>query len=126
MPEQQRLHRLPRICIAAVLTQNIKWILLSIDLEEFHNLRRDSLVDSVVRQRIVALDQLQVQNSTVGVYHLVVAKHIGIDNRTPNICSVYCISIICSLAVLAALNSDPYVAVSTVACRLQYQSMGSD
>ena len=33
-------------------------------------------------------------------------------------------SIICSVAVLAATNSDPYVAVSTVACFLEYQSVG--
>ena len=31
---------------------------------------------------------------------------------------------ICSVAVLAATNSEPYVAVSTVACFLEYQSVG--
>ena len=31
---------------------------------------------------------------------------------------------ICSVAVLAAPNSEPYVAVSTVACFLKYQSTG--
>ena len=52
-----------------------------LDLEPFHNLRRISLADScVVRQRIVALVQLRVRNSTVGVYPLVVTEHIGIDN----------------------------------------------
>ena len=34
------------------------------------------------------------------------------------------ISMICSVAVLAATNSEPYVAVSTVACFLEYQSTG--
>ena len=33
-------------------------------------------------------------------------------------------SIICSVAVLAATNSDPYVAVSIVACFSEYQSVG--
>ena len=33
-------------------------------------------------------------------------------------------SMICSVAVLAAKNSEPYVAVSTVACFLEYQSTG--
>ena len=33
-------------------------------------------------------------------------------------------SIICSVVVLAATNSEPYVAVSTVACFLKYQSTG--
>ena len=33
-------------------------------------------------------------------------------------------SIICSVAVLAATNSEPYVAVSSVACFLEYQSTG--
>ena len=33
-------------------------------------------------------------------------------------------SMICSVAVLAATNSEPYVAVSTVACFLEYQSTG--
>ena len=33
-------------------------------------------------------------------------------------------SMICSVAVLAATNSEPYVAVSTVACYLEYQSTG--
>ena len=78
MPEQQGLHMRPRIGIAAVLTQNIRRILLSIDREELHNLRHDSLADSVVRQRIVALVQLRVRNSTVGVYPLVITKHIEI------------------------------------------------
>ena len=33
-------------------------------------------------------------------------------------------SMICSVGVFAATNSEPYVAVSTVACFLKYQSMG--
>ena len=37
---------------------------------------------------------------------------------------VYLRSIICSVAVLAATNSEPYVDVSTVACFLEYQSVG--
>ena len=37
--------------------------------------------------------------------------------------SVYQISMICSVAVLAATNSDTYIAVSTVACCLEYQSV---
>ena len=43
---------------------------------------------------------------------------------TPRYLSVYLISMICSVAVLAATNSDPYVVVSTVACFLEYQSVG--
>ena len=43
---------------------------------------------------------------------------------TPRYLSVYLISMICSVAVLAATNSDPYVAVSTVGCFLVYQSVG--
>ena len=43
---------------------------------------------------------------------------------TPRYLSVYLISMICSVAVLAATNSDPYDAVSTVACFLEYQSVG--
>ena len=31
---------------------------------------------------------------------------------------------ICSVAVFAATNSEPYVAISTVACFLEYQSTG--
>ena len=33
-------------------------------------------------------------------------------------------SIICSVRVLEATNSDPYVAVSTVACLFEYESIG--
>ena len=33
-------------------------------------------------------------------------------------------SIICSVAVLEATNSDPYVAVSTFACQIEYESIG--
>ena len=33
-------------------------------------------------------------------------------------------SMICSAAVLAVTNSEPYVAVSTVACFFEYQSPG--
>ena len=57
------------------------------------------------------------------------------DNRLPNIYDfdlmgtpryirVHLMSIICSVAVLAATNSDPYVPISTVACFLEYQSVG--
>ena len=34
------------------------------------------------------------------------------------------ISMICSVAVFAATNSEPYVAVSTVACFFEYQTTG--
>ena len=37
---------------------------------------------------------------------------------------VYLKSIIVSVAVLVATNSDPDVAISTVACFLEYQSVG--
>ena len=37
---------------------------------------------------------------------------------------VYLRSIICSVAVLAATNSEPYVPVSAVACFLEYESVG--
>ena len=43
---------------------------------------------------------------------------------TPRYLKVYLRSIICSVAVLAATNSKPYVPVSTVACFLEYQSVG--
>ena len=33
-------------------------------------------------------------------------------------------SMICSITVFAATNTEPYVAVSTVACFLEYQSTG--
>ena len=42
----------------------------------------------------------------------------------PRYLKVYLMSMICSVAVLVATNSDPYVAVSTVACFLEYQSTG--
>ena len=42
----------------------------------------------------------------------------------PNNLRVYLKPMICSVAVLAATNSEPYVAVSTVACFLEYQSVG--
>ena len=43
---------------------------------------------------------------------------------TPKYLTVCLKSIICSLAVLDATNSDPYVAVSTVACLFEYESIG--
>ena len=43
---------------------------------------------------------------------------------TPKYFKVYLRSIICSVAVLAATNSEPYVAVFTVAWLLKYQSVG--
>ena len=42
---------------------------------------------------------------------------------TPRYLSVFLRSIICSVAVLAATNSEPCVAVSTVACVLENQSV---
>ena len=43
---------------------------------------------------------------------------------TPRYLSVFLRSMICSVAVLAATNSEPYVAVSTVAYLFKYQSIG--
>ena len=43
---------------------------------------------------------------------------------TPKYLEVCLISIICSVAVLDATNSDPYVAVCTVACLFEYESIG--
>ena len=43
---------------------------------------------------------------------------------TPRYLKLYLRSIICSVVVLAATNSEPYVAVSTVACFLDYQLVG--
>ena len=42
----------------------------------------------------------------------------------PRYLKVCLMSMICSVAVLAATNSEPYIAVSTVACFLEYQSTG--
>ena len=42
----------------------------------------------------------------------------------PRYLKVCLMSMICSVAVLIATNSDPYVAVSTVACFLEYKSTG--
>ena len=42
----------------------------------------------------------------------------------PRYLKVCLMSMICSDAVLAATNSEPYVAVSTVACFLEYQATG--
>ena len=42
----------------------------------------------------------------------------------PRYLRVYLVSMIYSFAVLAATNSDQYVAVSTVASFLEYQSIG--
>ena len=42
----------------------------------------------------------------------------------PRYLKVCLMSMICSVAVLAATNSEPYVAVSTLACFLEYQSTG--
>ena len=43
---------------------------------------------------------------------------------TPRYIRVYLRLTIWSTAILAATNSDPYVAVFTVACLLEYQSVG--
>ena len=43
---------------------------------------------------------------------------------TPKYLKVCLKSIVCSAAVLDATNSDPYVAVSTVACLFEYESIG--
>ena len=42
----------------------------------------------------------------------------------PRYLKVCLMSMICSVTVLATTNSEPYVAVSTVACFLEYQSTG--
>ena len=43
---------------------------------------------------------------------------------TPRYISVFQRSMICSVAVLAATNSEPYVAVSTVTCLFENESVG--
>ena len=44
--------------------------------------------------------------------------------ETPRYLSVFLRSMICSVAALADTNSQPYVAVSTVACLFENQSVG--
>ena len=46
------------------------------------------------------------------------------SSRYTKYLKVYLKSIICSVAVLEATNSYPYVAVSTVACVFEYESIG--
>ena len=43
---------------------------------------------------------------------------------TPRYLSVFLRSMICSVVFLAATNSEPYVAISTVACLFENQSVG--
>ena len=43
---------------------------------------------------------------------------------TPKYLKLCLKSIICSVVVLDATNSDPYVAVPTVACLFEYESIG--
>ena len=43
----------------------------------------------------------------------------------PRYLNVCLMSMICSVAVFAVTNSEPYVALSTVACSLEYQSTGT-
>ena len=50
--------------------------------------------------------------------------HAFIMIGTPRCLSVFLTSMICSVAVLAATNSEPYVAVSTVAFLFENQSVG--
>ena len=42
----------------------------------------------------------------------------------PTYLKVHLMSMICSVAVFTATYSEPYVAVSTVACFFEYQSTG--
>ena len=50
--------------------------------------------------------------------------HFVLQIGTPRYLRVILKSIICSAQILAATNSEPYVTVSTVACFLEYQSIG--
>ena len=54
---------------------------------------------------------------SLNVYALVMMGTLGY-------LSVFLRSMICSVAVLEATNSEPYVAVSTVACPFENQSVG--
>jgi len=49
---------LSRFGVPAVLTQNVRRIHLTVDLEEFHYRCCNSLTNSMVRQRIMTLVQL--------------------------------------------------------------------
>ena len=44
--------------------------------------------------------------------------------QTPKYLSVFLRSMICSVGVLAAANSEPYVAVSTAACLFKTSLLG--
>ena len=75
---------------------------------------------------IVSLAQGEVRKDDTCYTDLLLPNIYNFDLMgTPRYLKVYLMSIIvCSVAVLAATNSDPYVAVSTVACFLEYQSVG--
>jgi hypothetical protein len=51
-------------------------------------------------------------------------RYVGPMSETPRYLNAVRFPMICSVAVLAETNSEPYVAVSTVLCFLEYQSKG--
>ena len=98
-----------------MLAENVCWVGLAIF----------PYTHEVFRGNVVPFGQERVMNGGACDDRYVVSKHetfllIG----TPRYIRVYLRSTIWSTAILAATNSDQYVAVSTVACLLEYQSEG--
>ena len=61
----------------------------------------------------------------MGDHRSIVTKEKDLASMgAPRYLKLCLMSMICSVAVLAATNSEPYGAVSTVACFLEYQSTG--
>ena len=76
-PEEKRLQKVPDIGISPVLAQNIRWILNTWNVLEYHKSSSNSLSHIVEGEHVVPLMELPIRDGRALDHRIVVFKHAG-------------------------------------------------
>jgi hypothetical protein len=110
--------------IAPVFAYNISWVLPYINPIVSQNLSSNHFTYTMIGKCIMPFVQWRMGNWTV-CYNCLIVTNMKLLALTGTLRyrNVVLKSMIWSTAILTAVNSDPKVAVSTVTCRFEYQSI---
>ena len=92
--------------MSKVLTESVRRILNTTNVNEKHNIRSNGLTDSVVGKCIVPLGKCRMRQLVITLL-LSPNNHAGPSKGMPSILREYLKSKSCSIAIIVAVNSDP-------------------
>ena len=103
--------------VIPVFTEDVDRVAYTTNMNETKDTRCNPAPSLVVCQRIVTFVEFGIGNGSCIDNQFVASKHNGRRSiGTPRYRKVFQMSMICSVHVLAAMSSEPKVAVSTVDC----------